>query len=54
MIIQYKVPHSTKFWWGITLVNRSFQSFGEGNVGGFTIANIASLVNLEFGGVKYW
>ena len=24
------------------------------NVGEFTIANIATLVNLEFGGVKYW
>ena len=24
------------------------------NVGKFTIANIATLVNLEFGGVKYW
>ena len=25
----------------------------EENVGEFTIANIATLVNLEFGGVKY-
>ena len=25
-----------------------------GNVGKFTIVNIATLVNLEFGGVKYW
>ena len=24
------------------------------NGGEFTIANIATLVNLEFGGVKYW
>ena len=24
------------------------------NVGEFTIANIATLVNLELGGVKYW
>ena len=24
------------------------------NVGEFTIVNIATLVNLEFGGVKYW
>ena len=39
---------------GKTLANRSFQSFGEENFGEFTIANISSLVNLEFGRVKYW
>ena len=44
--------YSAKFW-GKTLANRSFQSFGEENVGKFTMANIATLVNLEFGGVKY-
>ena len=33
-------------------INR-FRVFGEGNVGEFTIANIATLVNPEFGGVKY-
>ena len=30
-----------KFWWGKTLVNRLFNSFGEENVGKFTIANIS-------------
>ena len=48
------IVHSTKFWRGKTLANQSFQSFGRGNVGEFTISNIATLVNLEFGGVKYW
>ena len=48
------IPYSAKFWRGKTLANRSFQSFGVENVGEFTIANIATLVNLEFGGVKYW
>ena len=33
-------------------MNWLFQSFGKGNVGEFTITNIATLV--EFGGVKYW
>ena len=30
----------TKFWWGKTWANRSFQSFGKENVGKFTNANI--------------
>ena len=30
------VPYSAKFWQGKTLGNRSFQSFGEENVGEFT------------------
>ena len=34
------IPYSAKFWLGKTLVNRSFQSFCEENVGEFTIANI--------------
>ena len=44
------MPYSAKFWWGKALANRSFQSFGEEIVGAFTIA---TLVNLEFGWVKY-
>ena len=39
-IIMY-VPYSAKFWQGKTSVNRSFQSFGEENVGKFTIANFS-------------
>ena len=31
-----------------------FRVLAGENVGEFTIANIATLVNLEFGGVKYW
>ena len=31
-----------------------FRVLARENVGEFTIANIATLVNLEFGGVKYW
>ena len=47
---------STKNWRDKTLVNQLFQSFGEENVGKFTIANISygTLVNLEFSWVKYW
>ena len=45
------MPYSAKFWQGKALANRSFQSFGEEIVGDFTIA---TLVNLEFGWVKYW
>ena len=47
---------STKNWRNKTLVNQLFQSFGEENVGKFTIANISygTLVNLEFTWVKYW
>ena len=44
------ILYSTKFWWGKTSVNRSLISFGEENVGEFTIA---TLVNLKFGWVKY-
>ena len=33
------VPYSAKFWRGKTLANRSFQTFGEENVGELTIAN---------------
>ena len=35
-IIMY-VPYSAKRWRGKTLVNRSFQSFGEENVGEFNL-----------------
>ena len=52
----------------VSIVYRIAQNFGGvklwridrfrvlvgGNVGEFTIVNIATLVNLEFGGVKYW
>ena len=31
-----------------------FRVLAGGNADEFTIANIATLVNLEFGGVKYW
>ena len=50
MITRVAIPYSAKFWWG-TLANRSFQNFGEGNVGEFTIANIA-VWNLV--GFLYW
>ena len=43
--------YSTTFWWGEILANQSFWSFGKEDVGEFTIA---TLVNLEFGRVKYW
>ena len=33
------IPYSAKFWRGKTLANRSFQTFGEENVGELTIAN---------------
>ena len=33
--------YSTNFWRGKTLSNQSVQSFGEENVGDFTIANIS-------------
>ena len=36
-----KILYSTKFWQGKTLMNRSFQSFGEENVGKFTIVNVS-------------
>ena len=35
------ILHSAKFWRSKTLANRLFQSFGKGNVGKFTIANIS-------------
>ena len=31
--------HSAKFWWDKALTKQSFQSFGEENVGEFTIIN---------------
>ena len=37
----HNVPYSAKHWRGKTLANRSFQSFGEENVGEFTIATIS-------------
>ena len=43
------IPYSTKLW----RINYFRVLVGE-NVSEFTIANIATLVNLEFGGVKYW
>ena len=36
---QEHIPYSAKFWRGKTLANRSFQTFGEENVGELTIAN---------------
>ena len=38
------IPYSAKFWWGKTLANRSFQSFGEENFGEFTAIYLATLV----------
>ena len=35
------IPYRAKVWQGRTLANQSFQSFGEENVGEFTIANIS-------------
>ena len=35
------LPYSAKFWWGKTLANRSFQSFGKENVGKFTAIYIS-------------
>ena len=35
------IPYSTKFWRGKTLANRSFQIFGEENVGEFTLTNFS-------------
>ena len=35
----FYIPYSAKFWRGKTLANRSFQTFGEENVGELTIAN---------------
>ena len=35
------ILYSAKCWRGKALENRSFQSFGEENVGEFTIANIS-------------
>ena len=44
-----------KFQWGKTLANRSLQSFGKENVGEYLQQlTLATLVNLEFGWVKYW
>ena len=35
-----KLLYSTKFWWGKTLANQSFQSFGKENDSKFIIVNI--------------
>ena len=48
------IPYSTKFWGAKLWRVDRFRVLAGGNVGEFTIANIATLVNLEFGGVKYW
>ena len=40
-VLWMTLPYSEKFWWVKTLANRSFQSFGEENVGEFIIANIS-------------
>ena len=40
-LIIVHVPYNAKFWWGKTLANRLFLSFGEENVGEFTIANVS-------------
>ena len=48
------IPYSAKFWRGKILANRSFQIFGEENVGKLLIILLAILANLEFGWVKYW
>ena len=52
IIIIYRIAQlfgGVKLW----RIDRFRVLVGE-NVGEFTIANIATLVNLEFGGVKYW
>ena len=51
-ILKYRIAQlfgGVKLW----RIDRFRVLVGE-NVGEFTIANIATLVNLEFGGVKYW
>ena len=48
------IPYSTKFWGAKLWRVDRFRVLAGGNVGEFTIANIATLVNLEFGRVKYW
>ena len=48
------LPYSAKFWRGKILANRSFQTFGEENVGELLMILSATLANLEFGWVKYW
>ena len=52
MYIVYRIAQN---FGGVILwrIDRFRVLVGE-NVGEFTIANIATLVNLEFGGVKYW
>ena len=45
------VPYSVKFWWDKTLANCLFKSFAERNVGE---SKLATLVNMEFGWIKYW
>ena len=41
-----KLPYSAKFWQGKTLADQLFKSFGEKNVGEFTITNISYFRNL--------
>ena len=45
-----KIPYSAKLWQDKTLANQSFQSFGEENVGKFTLATLVTW-NLIFGRV---
>ena len=53
-IHKWIIPYSAKFWRGKILANRSFQTFGDENVGELLIILLATLANLEFGWVKYW
>ena len=48
--IQYSTNYGWVKLWGINCL----KSFGEENVGEFTITNISYFSNLEFGWVKYW
>ena len=41
LIAKCCIVYSVKIWWGKTLVNQLFQSFGKENVGKFTTANIS-------------
>ena len=52
MVIEYRIVQNfgrVKLW-----RMNCFRVLAGENVGEFTIANIATLVNLEFSGVKYW
>ena len=54
-VYSYAIYRIAQLFGGVKLwrIDRFRVLVGE-NVGEFTIANIATLVNLEFGGVKYW